>query len=492
MAASNVDNDVQTATISKNSAPVEMTEPTRHVSSGRRPSAVHRSRAELTERAKRITEQELISFRARTPKSQALNARAWESMPAGVASSFQYYAPHPVMADRAAGSRIWDMDGNEYVDFNMGFGALFSGHSHPVLAAALHEQIGRGTLFVTPCESNALAAELLKERFGLDLFRFTNSGTEATHDAIRLARAFTGRDRLVKVEGGYHGHHDEVMISMKPSLDEAGPADRPNSVPSTLGIAASLVRDVSVVQYNDPAALERELIKGDVAAFIVEPVMENIGICLPTNDYLTKVREITRRYGTLLIFDEVKTGITAGYGGASGHFGVTPDLLCLAKSIGGGLPVGAFGGRFDVMSQISQGQVLHLGTFNGNPLCSAAVVAVLRDICTPEAIATTIEKNFSMMAALQSVIDVYRLPAHLVQMGAKGCVTFSETPVENYRDYKNTDFDLAYALWIWGINRGILLPPGLDEQWLVSILHSEHDLAHHVEVFESFARELTK
>ncbi len=492
MAAPNVDTDTQTATISRNSASADRTEPTTTAPRRSRPTATVRSRAELAERAKRITENELATFRLRTPKSQALNTRAWESMPAGVASSFQYYAPHPVMADRAAGSRIWDMDDNEYVDFNMGFGALFSGHSHPVVAAALHEQIGRGTLFVTPCESNALAAELLKQRFGLDLFRFTNSGTEATHDAIRLARAFTGRDRLVKVEGGYHGHHDEVMISMKPSLADAGDADSPNSVPSTKGIPASLVREVSVVQYNDPEALERELSKGDVAAFIVEPVMENIGICLPVDNYLKRVREITQRYGTLLIFDEVKTGITAGYGGASGHFGVKPDLLCLAKSIGGGLPVGAFGGRHDVMSQISEGQVLHLGTFNGNPLCSAAVVAVLRDICTPEAIAETIAKNVTMIAALQEVIDAYGLPAHLVQMGAKGCVTFSETRVENYRDYKNTDFDLAYALWIWGINRGILLPPGLDEQWLVSIMHTEQDLAHHVEVFESFARELTK
>lgn len=450
-----------------------------------------RSRLELAERAKRLTETELSVFRRRTPKSQKLNERAWASMPAGVASSFQYYAPHPVMADRAKGSHLWDMDGNEYVDFNMGYGALFSGHSHPLLAAALHEQIERGTLFVTPCESNALAAELLKARFGMDQFRFTNSGTEATHDAIRCARAFTGRTKIVKVEGGYHGHHDEVMISMKPSLAEAGPADSPNKVPATLGIPQSLIDEVVVIQFNDPEALERALANDDVAAFIVEPVMENIGICLPVNGYLTEVRRITQNHGTMLIFDEVKTGITAGYGGACGHFGVKPDLLCLAKSIGGGLPVGAFGGRGDVMSQISEGKVLHLGTFNGNPLCSAAVVAVLRDICTPEVIAETIAKNESMMAALQSILNDYSLPAHLVQMGAKGCVTYSTTPVRNYRDYKGTDFDLAYANWIWGVNRGILLPPGLDEQWLVSVLTTQADLDHHVEVFASFARELT-
>jgi glutamate-1-semialdehyde 2,1-aminomutase len=445
----------------------------------------------LAAKARKITEQELVTYAKRTTKSQAANKRAWESLPAGVASSFQYYDPHPVMADRAEGSRIWDLDGNEYVDYNMGFGALFSGHSHPVMAKALHEQIARGTLFVTPCESNADVAENLKARFAMELVRFTNSGTEATHDAIRAARAFTGRDRIVKVEGGYHGHHDEVMISMKPAIDMAGPAHAPYSVPATKGIPMSLLAEVSVVPYNDPGALEAVLAKGDVAAFIVEPAMENIGIVLPQAGYLQAVREITRKYGTLLIFDEVKTGITAGWSGATGHFGVQPDLIALAKSIGGGLPIGAFGGRADVMGQITDGAVLHLGTFNGNPLVSAAALAVLRDICTKDAIAEAIVKNTAMTNTIGEIVKEYEIGAHTVQLGAKGCVTYSRTPVRNYRDYKlNTDFDLAYANWIWGINHGILLPPGLDEQWLISMLHTQADVDHHVEVFRSFAQEL--
>jgi 4-aminobutyrate aminotransferase-like enzyme len=169
----------------------------------------------LTEKAQKITERELETYRSRTKASQRSNQRAWSLLPSGVPSSFQYYDPHPVVAARAAGSRLWDVDGNEYVDFNMGYGALFSGHSHPKVADALHKQIANGTLFVTPCDLNADVAELLCERFGMELIRFTNSGTEATHDAIRAARAFTGRDKIVKVEGGYHGHHDEVMVSMK-------------------------------------------------------------------------------------------------------------------------------------------------------------------------------------------------------------------------------------------------------------------------------------
>jgi 4-aminobutyrate aminotransferase-like enzyme len=253
-------------------------------------------------------------------------------MPLGVPSSFQAYDPHPIVVKAARGASMWDVDDNEYVDYDMGFGALFSGHINPVVRRAVDEQLDNGTLFVTPCELNADVAELLGERYGLPMWRFTNSGTEATMDAIRVARGATGRDKIVKVEGGYHGHHDEVMISMKPSLDVAGPADRPNSVPATAGVTRAVLGDTIVIPYNDAEALERVLRNEDVACFIVEPVMENIGICLPDDGYLQAVREITSRYGTLLIFDEVKTGITAGWGGATGALGVSPDLVALAKS----------------------------------------------------------------------------------------------------------------------------------------------------------------
>jgi glutamate-1-semialdehyde 2,1-aminomutase len=311
-------------------------------------------------------------------------------------------------------------------------------------------------------------------------------------DAIRVARGVTGRDKIVKVEGGYHGHHDEVMVSMKPPLDQAGPADHPTPVPATAGITAAVLEDTLVIPYNDPQALEAVLAAGDVAAFIVEPVMENIGIVLPDDGYLHQVREITRRHGTLLIFDEVKTGITAGWSGATGAYGVLPDLVTLAKSIGGGLPIGAFGGAPEVMDQITQGRVLHLGTYNGNPFVMAGARAVLRDICTPEATTEAIERNARLLTACDRVIATAGLPAHTVQFGAKGCVTYSATRVRNYRDYKATDFDVAFANWIWGINRGMLLPPGLDEQWLISVLHSDADTDHAAGVFAEFVAELTR
>lgn len=446
---------------------------------------------DLVAKAKQITEREMQRYSERTHASQVATDRARKVMPAGVPSSFQAYDPWPVVVKHASGSKMIDVDDNEYVDYDMGFGALFAGHMNPAVRRAVTEQLDHGTLYVTPCELNADVGELLAERYGLPMWRPTNSGTEATMDAIRLARGATGREKLVKVEGGYHGHHDEVMVSNKPSLDDAGPAHSPNSVPQSAGLTKGTLDDVVVIPYNDPEALDRALATGDVAAFIVEPVMENIGICLPDDGYLETVREICDKYGTLLIFDEVKTGITAGYGGATRQLGVTPDLVTLAKSIGGGFPVGAFGGKAEYMDHITQGTVLHLGTYNGNPLVMAAVKATLTEACTKPIVEDTVARNGRLVDACQAIIDASDIPAHTVRFGAKGCITWSETRVRNYRDYKATDFDLAFAQWIHGINRGVLLPPGLDEQWLISVMHDDDDAMKYAAVFQEFVDELT-
>ena len=436
--------------------------------------------------AHEIAKHELVRYRLRTPTSERAMARAERFLPLGVASSFQFYEPHPLVMRSASGAHMEDVDGHRYIDFTMGYGSLLTGHAHPAVRRAVEEQLARGTLFVSPSEDNALVAELLAARFGLPQWRFTNSGTEATMDAIRIARSVTGRTRIVKVEGGYHGHHDAVLVSIKPALDAAGPASAPRTVPATEGLPPSDVDDTAVVPFNDPEALARILAPRDIACFIVEPVMENIGICLPDPGYLEAVREITRDHGTLLLFDEVKTGITSGWHGAGQKYGVTPDLIAIGKSIGGGLPLGAFGGSEECMDTITSGRVIHVGTFNGNPLCMAAARAVLDEICTPEETERVIARNQRFVADYQAELSRQAMPAHVVQCGAKGCVTWSSTPVRNYRDYAATNFDLAFAQWIWGVNRGLLLPPGLDEQWLMSVVHTEADLAAALEVFTSF------
>jgi len=446
--------------------------------------------SELAARAKEITERELVTYFERTKRSQKATERARKVLPAGVPSSFQAYDPHPIVVKHAAGAHMIDVDDNEYVDYDMGFGALFAGHMNPAVRKAVEAQFDHGTLYVTPCELDAEVAELLGERYGLPMWRPTNSGTEATMDAIRLARGVTQREKLVKVEGGYHGHHDEVMISNKPAIVDAGPADAPYSIPQSGGITRGTIDDVIVIPFNDAPALERAPASREVACFIVEPVMENIGICLPEPGYLEAVREICDKYGTLLIFDEVKTGLTAGFGGATKQLGVTPDLVTLAKSMGGGFPVGAFGGKAEYMNLITTGEVLHLGTYNGNPLVMAAAKATLTEACTRENIEAAVALNHRLVEACQKIIDDNGLPAHTVAFGAKGCITWSKDPVRNYRDYKAPDFDLACAQWMHGINRGILLPPGLDEQWLISVMHTEADAMRYADVFAEFVAEL--
>jgi glutamate-1-semialdehyde 2,1-aminomutase len=446
----------------------------------------------LSARAREICAREWSTYVARTPESRRAGTRAKSHLPLGVPSSFQTYDPNPLVIRRAQGSRIEDVDGNRYLDLMMGFGSLFAGHVHPSVRRAIEAQLDHGTLFVSPCEANVAVARSLAARYHLPLWRFTNSGTEATMDAIRVARGVTGREKVVKVEGGYHGHHDQVLVSMKPPLALAGSRDAPRAVPASTGITRAVLGDTRIVPYNDADALERALAPGDVACFIVEPVMQNIGICVPRPGYLEAVRAITARHGTLLLFDEVKAGITAGWHGATGALGVRPDLVTLAKSIGGGLPLGAFGGTRACMEAIDEGRVLHLGTYNGNPLCMAAARAVLDEVCTPEATATATARNRRLADACRYLIRRFDLPAHVVELGAKGCVTWARRPVADYRDYAATDFDLAFAQWLWSANRGVLLPPGLDEQWLISVMHTDDDVGLAVEVFRSFAEALTR
>ena len=442
-----------------------------------------------------IVSREEAEFRRRTPRSHEIHERAKASLPAGVSSSFQAVPPYPLFISRAEGSHIWDADGNRYTDFHLGFGSLLVGHSHPVLVEALRDQLGKGSLYSLPSLDTVLLAEEMVRRFApIEQVRFCNSGTEATMDALRVARAHVGRDKVVKIEGSYHGHHDTLLMSTKPSAEAAGPAERPNTVPASKGIPEDVKNNTIIAPFNDAEALERILTEheGGVAAVITEPVLMNVGIVLPEDGYLADVREITRLHGVLLIFDEVKTGVTVAAGGITEIYPVEPDLICLAKSIGGGTPLGAFGGREEIMRHITNWEVLHLGTFNGNPMSSRAGLVTLTQILTPQAHTHANGLSKQLADSYMGIIEEFDLPMHVAQIGAKGCAMFCYPRARNYRAWWQIDMRLSYGYWLFLANRGILFPPGFDDQWTVSIQHTQADIEHHTHVFSQFVAELTR
>ena len=436
------------------------------------------------ERVAQVLADEWKLFTKNTAGSAAESERAFASLPLGVTSSFQHWDPYPISIASAEGAWMTDVDGRKLLDLSMGFGAMLAGHLNPIVVEEIQTSLRQGMLFVTPSPTSTDAAERICKRFGIDQVRFTNSGTESTMYAVRVARSATEKMGILKVEGGYHGSYDPFVVSSKPPLDKIGNPDKPKAY-----IDANLVPgDIYVVPFNNLEALEKMFKKNSkkIACFIVEPVLENLAIVLPDVGYLEGVRALCDKYDVVLIFDEVKTGLTAGPKGAAARLGVKPDLITLAKSIGGGLPLAAFGGKKKYMDYVSNGKMAHFGTFNGNPLAMAGVRAVDR-ICTDEAMAKAEAFNMQALDRISAIIDEFELPAHTVGFGVKGCVTWSTTPVRNYRDYKATDFGIAEAHWLFSLNRGIITPPGLDEQWLISLAHGQAEIDLLVEDFREFA-----
>jgi glutamate-1-semialdehyde 2,1-aminomutase len=436
------------------------------------------------ERVAQVLADEWKLFTKNTAGSAAESERAFASLPLGVTSSFQHWDPYPISIASAEGAWMTDVDGRKLLDLSMGFGAMLAGHLNPIVVEEIQTSLRQGMLFVTPSPTSTDAAERICKRFGIDQVRFTNSGTESTMYAVRVARSATEKMGILKVEGGYHGSYDPFVVSSKPPLDKIGNPDKPKAY-----IDSNLVPgDIYVVPFNNLEALEKMFKKNSkkIACFIVEPVLENLAIVLPDVGYLEGVRALCDKYNVVLIFDEVKTGLTAGPKGAAARLGVKPDLITLAKSIGGGLPLAAFGGKKKYMDYVSNGKMAHFGTFNGNPLAMAGIRAIDR-ICTDEAMAKAEAFNMQALDRISAIIDEFELPAHTVGFGVKGCVTWSTTPVRNYRDYKATDFTIAEAHWLFSLNRGIITPPGLDEQWLISLAHGQAEIDLLVEDFREFA-----
>src|SRR4051794_359042 len=445
---------------------------------------------------KELIEREEKALNDRTGKSGEMYKRAAAVLSGGVASSYQLRDPWPIYLERGVGPKVWDVDGNEMYDFHNGFGAMVQGHAHPAIGKAIQERYSRGTHFAAPTEDAVVVAEELQRRWNLPRWRYTNSGSESTMDAIRIARAYTRRDTVMKIFGSYHGHHDTVMVSIGVEYDKIGDRDNLASLPYGAGIPQAVVDMTIAVPFNDAAAMERRIERlaeeGRLpACVIMEAAMMNLGIVLPQPGYLEAVRDITRRHGIVLIFDEVKTGLCIAPGGATERFGVVPDMVTLAKALGAGMPSGAIGGSEEVMSVVEDGSVFQVGTYNGNPLGMAASRASLLEVLTDDAYARLDGLNDRILRGCQGVIEQHNLPGYALGVGSKGCVTFSPEKIVDYETFKaNQDADMAELAWLFNMNRGIFMTPGREEEWTLSVTHTDESVDAYVAVFEQMAAEL--
>jgi glutamate-1-semialdehyde 2,1-aminomutase len=449
------------------------------------------------ERIQELATRELGRLNDRTPGSAEWYERANKTLSGGVSSSYQARDPWPIYLSHGKGSRIWDVDGNAMIDFHNGFGSMVQGHAHPAISKAVKDRVDLGTHFAAPTEDAVVVGEELARRWSLPRWRYVNSGSEATMDAIRIARAHTGRDTIVKIFGSYHGHHDYVMVSIGVPYDRIGDRENLDSLPYGAGIPQAASEMTIPVPFNDAGAMERRIERlleegRPPACVIMEAAMMNLGVVLPEPGYLEAVREITRKHGIVLIFDEVKTGLCIAAGGATERFGVEPDMVTLAKALGGGLPSGAIGGTEEVFEVVESGKVYQVGTYNGNPLVMAAARASLLEVLTPEAYAHLDVLNDRLLEGCTAVLEKYGLPGYAVGIGSKGCVTFSPKKVVDYETFKaNQDVPLTDLSWLYNMNRGIFMTPGREEEWTLSVTHTIEDCDRYVEVFEEMARDLT-
>lgn len=401
-------------------------------------------------------------------KSSEYFQRARALIPGGVSSPVRAIRPYPFYTSEARGSRIRTVEGKEFIDCCMAYGPLILGHAHPVIRAAIDKQLERGWLYGTPTPLEPEYASLLtNDHPGMDMIRFVSSGSEATMAAIRLARGYSQKKEIVKLEGGFHGAHDGVLV-------KAGSGAATLGIPDSAGVLPEVAASTRQVPYNDLDALEDLLSKNrDIAAFILEPVMGNIGPITPEPGYLEGAREITKAHDVLLIFDEVITGYRVGIGGAQALYGVRPDLTTLGKIIGGGLPIGAFGGRKEIMEMVApSGPVYNAGTFSGNPLSLSAGMAMVGWLHANRGVYRNLEEHAMQLAEATGGTRC----GTMVTFGSMFKFFFRNSPPKNYVEAKECDTTAFWDFWKKMLKRGIFLPPSQFETNFLSAVHSEQDI----------------
>jgi glutamate-1-semialdehyde 2,1-aminomutase len=406
--------------------------------------------------------------------------------PFGIHSNYRFAEPYPHYFKRGKGSRLWDVDGNEYIDFNMAFGALMVGHAHPAIVEALRQQLENSTILGYEFEDTSRYVRLLCERFGVDMIKLSVTGGEATLNAIRFARAFSGRDKILKFEGCYHGAHDALLVNVKPSREKAGHPKHPNQVPASLGIPRATVENTVIAPFNDVEALDSIMQKygNEIAAIILEPIPMNMGVVMPKPGFIKALRGIADEYCSLLIFDEIKT-CGKFYGGAQEYFGVPADLITMGKMIGGGIPISAVGGRKDIMSAVVPGLVSHSGTFNSNPLAITAGIVTLTKVLDKNGMEWITGLSEQLASAYNDIIEDEKISAKVTLAGASGSIAFTDANVMDWRTFQLCDIGKWYAYCFAMMNRGVIpAAPSPDEQWSISAQHTKEEIEKHIEAFK--------
>ena len=409
-------------------------------------------------------------------RSEAFFARTQKLMPGGVNSpvrNFGRVGGHPVFMARGKGSKVYDADGNEYIDYLGSWGPLILGHSHPVVVDALKGACELGTSFGTPTEAELKLAELGKEAYpSIDLVRMVNSGTEATMSALRVARGYTGRNLVIKFEAGYHGHGDSFLI-------QAGSGAATFGIPDSPGVPADLAKLTINLPYNDREAVRQTLSErgDDIACVIIEPVAGNMGMIPPVAGFLETIREETEKRGIILIFDEVITGFRVAFGGAQERFGIQADMTCLGKIIGGGLPVGAYGGRREIMETVAPlGAVYQAGTLSGNPLAMTAGYETVKQLKEPGVYDRLEQLGARLGDGLRAAADEAGVAAYMTRVGSMMCTFFTNQDVTSYDTASTSDADV-YSKYFWNmLDRGVYLAPSRLETGFVSLAHTEEDI----------------
>jgi len=407
-------------------------------------------------------------------RSQSIFERAKQVIPGGVNSpvrACRSVGADPLFVTRGAGSGIYDADGHRYIDMIGSWGPLILGHAHPEILAAITEAIANGTTFGAPTELEVRFADTVRQALpSMEMVRAVSSGTEATMSALRLARGFTGRNKIIKADGGYHGHADCLLVA-------AGSGAATLGIPGSAGVPEGAARDTIVVPYNDLAAVEKVVSAGDVAAVIIEPVAGNMGLVLPEPGYLEGLRAVTAKHGTVLIFDEVITGFRVGYAGAQGHYKIAPDLTCIGKIVGGGLPAAAFGGRADIMSKLAPlGPVYQAGTLSGNPVALAAGLKCLEILSRPGTYERLTALGTRLATGLTNAAKTAGVPAQINHLGSAMTLFFTDTKVVDYATAKTADTARFGTFFRNMRDRGVFLPPSQFEAMFVSLAHTDAEI----------------